>query len=458
MHGCVALARRGRHNGGNVKRLLSHPSLPVVLGLVAILLAGLLLAAAALAPDLFKAQAAGEKVHDLVADTVAAVLPVDEEVATPVSGSYVLDVRDQYLRERKSFVEADLTAMTLRVYRDGTQLLEVPIKGKGKVGSWWETPVGVYSVKNKEENHFSSFGHVYQPWSLVFQGNFFIHGWPYYPDGTPVATSYSGGCIRLEDANAKLVYDAVEIGTPVLVYKAPQEAPPLPDFAGSPDAGNRFVILDAPSGATIRSRDGGADVPLGAGVNLLTALTAADYVNVESRVLVDEPGSARLAGTGSASVLDLLRLLLSEGDPAAAHAIASTRGAEAFVRYVNGKAAAIGMAHTSVASVDPADPANRTTPGDLAILARYLHDNRSFVLALTKSARGNLAYDPPAWPDLAFDQELIALPGFFGGVQARDGAPAAAVLTLRIGGVPRDVAIVADSAAGIAEAAAWLAR
>lgn len=441
-----------------MKRLFSHPSLPLVLGLAAILIAGLLLLATILLPDLFKAQAAGEKVQKVVKDTVSAVLPADDEIAPPVTGSYVLDVRDQYLREKKDFVEADLTGMTLKVYRAGEQVLEVPIKSKGKEGSWWETPVGVYSIKNKEENHFSSFGHVYQPWSLVFQGNFFIHGWPYYPDGTPVSSAYSGGCIRLADENAKLVYDSVEVGTPVLVHKKQKEAAPLPEFAGSPDAGSRFVMLDVPSGATIRSRDGGSPVPFGDAVNLLTALTAVDYVNVESRVTVDEPGSRRLSGMGSASVLDLLRLLLSEGDPAAAHAIASKRGPEAFVKYMNAKASAIGMAHTVVTSVDPADPGNRTTAGDLALLARYLDENRSFVLGLTKSSRGNLAYDPPAWSDLAFDEELRALPGFFGGVHGKGDAPALAVLTLEIGGQKRDVAIVAQDVAAIREAAAWLTR
>lgn len=447
-----------RHNRA-VKRLLTHPSLPLVLGLAALLMAGLLLAATALLPDLFRAQAAGDKVQQALGDVAAAVLPDGEDddsaSSAPASGSYVLQVRDQYVQEKRTFVEADLTAMSLKVYRDGEVAIDVPIKTKGKEGSWWETPVGVYSVKSKERNHFSTFGHVYQPWSLVFQGNFFIHGWPYYPDGTPVSGKYSGGCIRLDDENAKLVFDAVDVSTPVLVYKAPQEAPALPDFSGNPPVNAGYTVLDVPTGTTVRSRDAGNPIPFGQAVHLLTALTAVDYINVESRVSVDQPGSPRLAAMRSASVLDLLRLLLSEHDAGAAHAIADVRSEKTFVKYMNAKAAAIGMGHTQVASVDPADEGNVTTVGDLAILARYLAENRSFVLGLTKSARGNLAYDPPVWDDLRFSGELRALPGFFGGVG--DG-PAVAVLALTIDGIERQVAIAGSSLADIAEAASWLTR
>lgn len=443
-----------------MKQYLSHPSLPLVVALVVLLVTGLLLVASFWFPNLFKAQAAGERVQTVVTDAISAVLPNEPHSTstTAVTGSYVLDVRDRLLKEGKTFIEADLTAMQLKVYKDGQLNVEVPIKGKGKEGSWWETPVGVYSVKNKEENHFSSFGKVYQPWSLVFQGNFFIHGWPYYPDGTPVSTSFSGGCIRLGDDTAKMVYDAVEIGTPVLVYKEQKRAAPLPAYETNPDVDGSYAIVDVPTGTAIRSRDAGGEVPLGAAVHLLTALTAVDYMNVESNVTVDEAASPRLSGFSRVSVLDLLRLLLAEGDGAAAHAISSARSEATFLRNMNAKAAAIGMAHTKINSVNPADTSNISTMGDIALLTRYLAENRSFVLQLTRSSRGNLAYDPPVWSDLQFSSELLALPGFFGGVAAQNGAPAVAVLTLNIAGEKRDVVVAASSFEHIEAAATWLTK
>ncbi len=78
-------------------------------------------------------------------------------------------VKADFLHKKSDLVEADLSAMVLRVYVAGEQVLEVPILTKGKEGSWWETPAGLYAVATKSENHFSSFGKVYQPWSMAFQ-------------------------------------------------------------------------------------------------------------------------------------------------------------------------------------------------------------------------------------------------------------------------------------------------
>jgi hypothetical protein len=40
--------------------------------------------------------------------------------------------------------------MVLRVYQDGSSTLEVPIVTKGRKGSWWETPAGLYKINTKE--------------------------------------------------------------------------------------------------------------------------------------------------------------------------------------------------------------------------------------------------------------------------------------------------------------------
>lgn len=464
------------HNVHIVKRLLTSPSLPIYLGLAILVIGGLTLLATAFWPnwasalrDTWTDLVAGEAVADRKDD--APILRPDPKITesavssstTAVSASHVLYTRDRLVAEKKDFIEANLTDMNIKVYRGGEVALDLPIKGKGKVGSWWETPVGVYSVSLKKENHFSSFGHVYQPWSLVFQGNYFIHGWPYYPDGTPVSTSYSGGCIRMEDQYAKQVYDAAEVGMPVLVYKEPVEVEPLPDFAGDPLLEGDFVIADVTSGTHVRSRNADAETSFGPALNMLTALTAVDYVNVESNLSVGPAeGSARLAPISRVSVLDLLRLLLSEGDVEAARTIASFRGEETFVRYMNAKARSIGMANTKIVNVDASSPENRTTPADVALLARYLAENRVFVLDLSRNSRGNLAYDPPIWGDLKHSENLLALPGFVGGAAPAKGSglPAVAVVTIETAGGKRQVAIsiagASDPEASLAAAAQWL--
>ena len=127
--------------------------------------------------------------------------------------------KEDFISRGASFIEADLSAMTIRFYKNGEILKEAPIQTKGREGSWWETPAGLYKISSKEKSHFSSFGGVYMPYSMQFQGNFFIHGPTYYPDGTPTASTYSGGCIRLSLDDVKEIYRLAEIGTPMLVFE-----------------------------------------------------------------------------------------------------------------------------------------------------------------------------------------------------------------------------------------------
>ncbi len=111
---------------------------------------------------------------------------------------------------------ADL--LNMRITLVGTSSIEtLPIITKGKPGSYYETPVGEYEVGLKSRNHFSTLGEVYMPYSVQFYANFFIHGIPYHKNGVRVSSSYSGGCIRLADADAKKVYDFVTPKMRVLV-------------------------------------------------------------------------------------------------------------------------------------------------------------------------------------------------------------------------------------------------
>src|SRR5690606_11811505 len=71
-----------------------------------------------------------------------------------------------------------------------------------------------------KDRHFSSIGQMWMPWSMQFQGNFFIHGRTYYPDGTPTSSDFTGGCIRLSTNDAERVFRLVNVGTPVLVSEA----------------------------------------------------------------------------------------------------------------------------------------------------------------------------------------------------------------------------------------------
>ena len=156
-------------------------------------------------------------------------------------------------------IAADLVDMKLYLYRDGTSTAVYPILTKGRPGSPYETPGGTYQILTRETDHFNKAEHVHMPYSMQFYGNYFIHGWPTYADGTPVSSTYSGGCIRLSTSDAALVYTFAARGTEVFVYDTgtgtstpsiPLGAIPFPQVSAS-----AYLVADIDSGDIYAAHD-----------------------------------------------------------------------------------------------------------------------------------------------------------------------------------------------------------
>lgn len=114
------------------------------------------------------------------------------------------------------FVDIDLSSMKLTMWENGAIVGEMPVAGKGNPARS-PTRTGLFTIKLKKNNHFSSISHVWMPWSMQYSGDYFIHGWPYWPDGSPLESKYSGGCVRLSTTDAQTLYEFADSGTYVLV-------------------------------------------------------------------------------------------------------------------------------------------------------------------------------------------------------------------------------------------------
>lgn len=371
------------------------------------------------------------------------------------NAEFFTKVKQDFISQKASFIEADLSSMAIRFYKDGEAVKEAPIMTKGREGSWWETPAGLYQVLSKEENHFSSFGRVWMPWSMQFQGNFFIHGKTYYPDGSPTRADYSGGCIRLASEDAEYFYKLAQNGTPVLVYEnafngsSGKEAPryrqkqALADDVSylAADLENNFVFAENKS-AEIRS--------IASITKLMTALISVEYINVEKEVTID---SAMLATTSiprlkegeRATVLDLLSILLIESSNQAALAVTAPIGKSQFIKLMNEKAKAVGMENSAFADTSGVLSANTSSATDLFLLAKYLYYNRSFVLHMSIGEENRVVYGVSKYRNIA---NLNDIPGISGLVGAKTGLSASAkdsmftVFKVKIGGELRPVAII----------------
>ena len=359
-------------------------------------------------------------------------------------------VKGEMISQRADFVLADLSAMEISVYKGGEEYKKFPILTKGREGSWWETPAGLYRIESKAENHFSSFGQVYQPWSMAFQGNFFIHGWPYYPDGRPVASSFSGGCIRLKDESAKEIFDSVKVGTPVLVYQksfSPDDfsysvnpALNVPSFLAA-DLGNNFVFFEK------FSED---QIPIASITKLMTALIAAEYINLDAQITVPPQAIvsttvARLNQGQEVRAYDLLFPLLQESSNEAAEALASRLGRSRFVSLMNEKAKALGMSKTKFTDPSGKDAGNVSSAQDLFALLKYLYYNRSFVLDLTAGRVTNLAYGDQEFEDVKNFNLFSEEEGFKGGKIGKTIAAKetmVSVFEINLHGAKRPVALI----------------
>lgn len=358
----------------------------------------------------------------------------------------------KYKMSGEKFILANLSSMQLDVYEKGSVVFSVPIQAKGREGSWWETPAGVYSIKTKEKNHLSSIGNVYMPWSMQFQGNFFIHGLPYYPDGTLVSTSYSGGCIRLDTNDAKEVFGMVDRGTPLVVYESVEENNETNrnyTFGPGSLTTNNFLVADLQNGFTFASQNTNSQVDAGVAAHLLTAIISAEYMDIERNITADSSDQVptkieRLQAGKKYAVYDYLYLLLQESSEEAAHILARALGSSRTLSLISQKALAIGMQDSEFKEINSVSLINKTTTPDLYQLMRYMYYNRKFLLSISANTAETRIYGKPAFSDIQNQNIFLGDPQFVGGAvrNTEQGYTGLFVFEIPFGEVVRPVGVI----------------
>jgi hypothetical protein len=278
-----------------------------------------------------------------------AASPSARKLEAYVPGPLLTAEADQPAYEGE-YVVVNLGDMKVTLRNGTTTLQTMDIISVGKPGSYYETIGGAHRNDYSIRKHFSSIGHVYMPWSVHVYGNFFIHGIPYYPDGTKVSSEYSGGCVRLSDQDAETLYGFVKRGTPIVITGG-NEREFLPTKRKMPD------------------------------MESLT-MTRLMVATVSLEVL---PQDADIADTDGASMTTrrkLLPRLFADESEKVIDRIISALGEETYVDYMNQKAEALGLSNTTFSSVyEPA----LTTEEDMERFARYIFEYKSYLLSAASS-------------------------------------------------------------------------
>ena len=129
-----------------------------------------------------------------------------------------------------SFVEVDLGAQKLYLYKNGERLLSTSLVS-GSVAEGHRTPTGVYSIYAKQTDRYlsgegyRSFVHYWMP----FLGGYGLHdaSWRSSFGGTIYYYDGSHGCVNLPSSAAKTIYNNVSVGTKVILYGGKKEVPDL---------------------------------------------------------------------------------------------------------------------------------------------------------------------------------------------------------------------------------------
>ncbi len=325
--------------------------------------------------------------------------------------------RNEFIQEERDFIDVNLKKMELTLYQGGEFLEVFDIQSKGRKDSWWETAPGVYFVGDKLVKHFSSISRVWMPYAIQFYGNFFIHGWPYYTSGQPLALGPSGGCVRLKTEDAAIVFDFVERGMPVLVFDQKDEiyleALKI-DFENFPFdiISQSALIADLDTGEIILSKEIESEISANLLIGGMFALALSEVVSSDKRLVARDwmfqgireniiiPGR-------SYRVHDLLDILLKKHSQEAVSVLIRFINEEYFLELMNIKARAIGMNNTFFDDITGQSKKNKTTLYDTVKLAKYIKDYRGFIFEMSI-------------PNEKMNKEIENIIGFLSGINNQE--------------------------------------
>lgn len=159
-----------------------------------------------------------------------------------------------------TYVEIDYTNQRMWFYLNGKLLVDTPVV-TGNVSKDWASPEGIYCIYNKEEQAILK-GEDYKTpvdYWLPYSGGVGIHDakWRGQFGGTIYQSSGSHGCVNTPWDKAKLIYENISIGVPVVCYSAPNNLGEGPVSVSQP--AETRVIND--EGEEVTGQDGQTDAP-----------------------------------------------------------------------------------------------------------------------------------------------------------------------------------------------------
>jgi len=119
------------------------------------------------------------------------------------------------------YIDIDLSEQKLEYYQAG-KLVAANVISSGMRGM--ETPVGEYSIWQKNPRAYSRKYELYMPYWMSFKPGYGIHELPEWEGGYKEGANHLGipvshGCVRLGVGPAEKLYNWADLGTPVFIHE-----------------------------------------------------------------------------------------------------------------------------------------------------------------------------------------------------------------------------------------------
>ncbi len=363
---------------------------------------------------------------------------------------FINEVREAFIESGESFIEIDIPSSQVRVFERGVLLFQFPVLSIPERGSWGEVPAGLYRVEERSERYYSVLGQVYLPYYVGFQGNLGIHGTPFHDDVVH-GDAVSSGVIRLSDSAAISVREFAKKGMPILVFGRNRVTDNFLYEPTIPNVPSRhYLVADVENSTVLASSLLDEPAPIASLTKLMTALIAAETLNLDRTVRVMEPTFVqslipRLQYRESVSLYSLLQLLLIESSNEAAEVIAGQVGRDDFIALMNNRAASLGMANTTFVDPSGLGAGNVSTLRDLFRLTQHIYETRSFILELSANQDLPTAFVGGEFGRLSNFNEIAGDNTFIGGKIGETRAAGQTSVTLHrltVRGQERTVAVI----------------
>lgn len=163
-----------------------------------------------------------------------------------------------------TYVEIDYTNQRMWYYKDGQLLAETPVV-TGNVGAGMASPEGVFCLVGKQEDAVLT-GEDYKTpvdYWMPFYGGVGIHDadtWRTAYGGDIYQWSGSHGCINTPTAQAAVIFENIEVGTPVVCYSSGVNYGYAQVGGGSGSAGNNAAGETENNAAGNNAANGNGDI------------------------------------------------------------------------------------------------------------------------------------------------------------------------------------------------------